>query len=239
LAELGQFAKAAEHTAEAIRLAESTQHHFTINWAYFAASMLHLAKGDWAEALAQVKRWLTTIQTGNITIHLPWAVSAFAWVLAQLGEGSQALDRAREGEQLLEQQEARGIVSHRIWAYGALGRAFLLLDRLDEARRLGGRALESSRRQPGVRAHALHLLGDVATHPDRFDAESGATYYREALALAQVHGMRPLVAHCHLGLGKLYRRNGEADLARDNLAAAATMYREMDMGFWLEQGNTV
>jgi class 3 adenylate cyclase/tetratricopeptide (TPR) repeat protein len=239
LAELGEFAAAAQYTADAIRLAESTQHHFTINWASFAASTLHLAKGDWAEALAQVKHWLATIQIGNITIHRPWAVSAFAWVLAQLGESGQALDRVREAEQLLEQQETQGIVSHRICAYGALGRALLLLDRLDEAQHLGARALESSGRQPGVTAHARHLLGDIATHDDRFDAESAAAHYREALALARLHGMRPLVAHCHLGLGKLYRRNGEAEHARDNLATATTMYRAMEMGFWLERGNAV
>src|SRR5262249_35048075 len=64
LAELGRFGEAAEHTTAAIRLAESTQHHFTINWAYFAASMLYLTKGDWAEALTQVKRWLATVQSG-------------------------------------------------------------------------------------------------------------------------------------------------------------------------------
>ena len=116
-----------------------------------------------------------------------------------------------------------------------MGRACLLLGRLDEARHLGDRAVESSQRQPGFAAHALRLLGDIATHPDRFDAESGAAHYREALALARLHGMRPLVAHCHLGLGKLYRRIGETEHARENLAAATTMYREMDMGFWLEQ----
>ena len=48
--------------------------------------------------------------------------------------------------------------------------------------------------------------------------------------------MRPLVAHCHLGLGKLYRRTGKPERAREHLTAATTMYREMDMGFWLEQG---
>ena len=47
--------------------------------------------------------------------------------------------------------------------------------------------------------------------------------------------MRPLVAHCHLGLGKLYRRIGKRKQARDHLMTATTMYREMDMPFWLEQ----
>jgi hypothetical protein len=117
----------------------------------------------------------------------------------------------------------------------AVSRACLLLGRLDEARRLGDCSVESSRRKPGFAAHALHLLGDIATHPDRFDAENGAAYYRRALALAELHGMRPLVAHCHLGLGKLYGRIGKPEHARENLTAATTMYREMDMDFWLER----
>jgi hypothetical protein len=45
----------------------------------------------------------------------------------------------------------------------------------------------------------------------------------------------PLVAHCHLGLGKLYRRTGKREQAQEHLSTAATMYHEMDMRFWLEK----
>ena len=47
--------------------------------------------------------------------------------------------------------------------------------------------------------------------------------------------MRPLVAHSHLGLGKLYRRTGKDDQAREHLTAATTMYREMGMTYWLDR----
>ena len=47
--------------------------------------------------------------------------------------------------------------------------------------------------------------------------------------------MRPLVAHCHLGLGKLYRRTDRLAQAREYLTMATASYREMDMQFWLEQ----
>jgi len=50
-----------------------------------------------------------------------------------------------------------------------------------------------------------------------------------------LHNMRPLVAHCHLGLGKLYRRIGEKERARENFSNATAMYREMEMDFWLDQ----
>jgi Flp pilus assembly protein TadD len=47
--------------------------------------------------------------------------------------------------------------------------------------------------------------------------------------------MRPLVAHCHLGLGKLYARIGRRAEARTDLSAAIELYRAMEMTFWLPQ----
>jgi hypothetical protein len=47
--------------------------------------------------------------------------------------------------------------------------------------------------------------------------------------------MRPLAAHCHLGLGKLYRRTGDRAKAQEHLATSGALYREMDMGFGLAQ----
>ena len=51
--------------------------------------------------------------------------------------------------------------------------------------------------------------------------------------------MRPLVAHCHLGLGKLYANTDKREQAGEHLTAAATLYREMDMRFWLEQAEAI
>ena len=65
--------------------------------------------------------------------------------------------------------------------------------------------------------------------------ESAEAHYGQALARADELGMRPLAAHCHLGLGQLYRRMGDRAKAQERLATAATMYREMGMGFWLEK----
>jgi tetratricopeptide (TPR) repeat protein len=158
-----------------------------------------------------------------------------AWVLAQLGEASEALNRALEGEQLLQRQAERGMVADRAWAYQALSRACLLLGRLDEARYLCDRVVESSPCHPGFAAYVPHLLGDIATRPDHFDAENAEAHYRQALALAEPRGMRPLVANCHLSLGKLYRRRGKREQAQEHLTIATAMYREMGMTHWREQ----
>ena len=47
--------------------------------------------------------------------------------------------------------------------------------------------------------------------------------------------MRPLQAHCHLGLGTLYVQTGRPEPARAALTTAIALYRAMEMTFWLPQ----
>jgi hypothetical protein len=96
----------------------------------------------------------------------------------------------------------------------------------------------SELRDPDLRGSNLRPWSSPSTtsgRPRAGGAEDAPGYYREALALADELGMRPLVAHCHLGLGKLYGRTGKRQEAQEHLTTAATMYGEVDMGFWLEQ----
>jgi len=162
-------------------------------------------------------------------------LGALASALAHLGEATDAVNRLREGEELYERLQATpelGVVWVRRHA-SSLGRASLMVGRRAEARRFAELALQT--RYRSRQAEALQLLGDIATHPEQFDPEKGAEYYRSALALAEELGMRPLVAHCHLGLGKVYRRTAKREQAQERLTTATTMYREMDMRFWLEE----
>jgi Tetratricopeptide repeat len=76
-----------------------------------------------------------------------------------------------------------------------------------------------------------------AAHPDLFEVDTAAAHYRQALALAEELGLRPLVAHCHLGLGKLNRRTGKREQAREHLTTATTMYGEIGVPFWLQQAD--
>jgi len=129
-----------------------------------------------------------------------------AWILAQRDEASEALNRLQEGEQLLERQAVTGLVDHRGGDYHALERACLLLGRLDEARSSGNRAVD---------------IEPVGTG-------------RDVTEQVQRVGREPGVTRRGLG-GKLYRRTGKQHEAHKHLTTATTMYREMDMQFWLEK----
>src|SRR5262249_55550025 len=154
---------------------------------------------------------ISVLQTGSVMLYPAVALSAS--VLAQFDEAGEAWTRFREAEQVFERQAASGHVGFLGFSSYIMGRTCLLIGPLDEALRLGKRGIEFSPRHPGFAAYNRHLLGDIATHPDRFNAESGEFHYREALALAEPRGMRPLVAHCHLGLGRLSQRTGKREQA--------------------------
>jgi hypothetical protein len=42
------------------------------------------------------------------------------------------------------------------------------------------------------------------------------------------------MAHCHSGLGRLYRRMGNAEPTQEHVAIATVMYGELRMTYWLE-----
>ncbi len=115
-----------------------------------------------------------------------------------------------------------------------LGEAYLLAGRIEDATQQARQALERSR-DLKQRGHEAYALGEIAAQRQPPDAESAAAAYRQAMTLADELGMHPLAAHCHLGLGTLYARTGLLEQARAEISAAMTLYRAMDMTFWLSR----
>jgi hypothetical protein len=62
---------------------------------------------------------------------------------------------------------------------------------------------------------------------------------QSAIALANTHGMRPLLAHGHLGLGLLYGRQGKREQAHGALSSAIALFRTMDMVSWLSRAQDI
>src|SRR5262249_6415435 len=162
----------------------------------------------------------------------------FSLVSATLGYAYVLAGRVSDALPLLEQSVAtEGVEIQRGRVHIWLSEAYLRLDRLDEALALAARGLEFCRMhaQRGEQAWALRLVGEIHAHCHPPEAELAETAYREALALAEALGMRPLQAHCHRGLGMLYGETGRPAPARTELSAAIALYRALDMSFWLPQ----
>jgi tetratricopeptide (TPR) repeat protein len=114
---------------------------------------------------------------------------------------------------------------------------YLLAGRCDEAWQHACQAFDRARQQKvrGHEAQALFQLAAVQVHATPLDVQQAEARYREALALAEALGMRPLQAHCYRGLGTLYAKTGRPEQACAALATAIDLYRAMEMTFWLPQ----
>src|SRR5262249_19845869 len=234
LGELGIFAEGRHHGEEALRLATLEGRGPTAVVAHDSLGRMYLTQGalehairtyDWGLALCRA--------SGNRNMLRP--------IGAGLGYTSALQGRLAEGRALLEEAISEGIrigamVNHPRWVTW-LSEVCRLAGHGDEAWQHARQALDLARQQKerGNEAYALHQLGVLQVHAAPPDAEQAEAYYHQALALAEELGMRPLVAHCHRGLGTLYARIGQWEHARTELATAIDLYRTMDMIFWLPQ----
>jgi tetratricopeptide (TPR) repeat protein len=233
LSSLGRFVDASAHAREALRIAEGADHPFTLAEALTGVGSVSLAQGDFERAIDALERARVLIHTWNFQ---PWAV------LARLGYAYTLSARPDEGRDLLEEviQNATTMSSMgvgRAMQLAWLGEAYLLEGRLDDALERAQQAVSLAQRhqERGHEAWSLRLLGESVSRRVPPALETAEGYYREALALAGHLGMRPLAAHCHLHLGKLFRKTDQHEQARQHLTTATTMFREMDMRFWLDQ----
>jgi class 3 adenylate cyclase/tetratricopeptide (TPR) repeat protein len=232
LVELGAFAEGRVLGDEAIQMAETADHPFSRSEAYSSIGRLSLRQGDFPKAISTLERGLEVCQAANIRLFVPWLASDLGAAYALAGRLPEALPLL---EQAMAQATAMGRLSHLSFWTVQLSAGYLLAGRLEDAMPLAQHALAHTRThgERGHQAHALRLLGDVYAQLQSPDVEPATAHYREALVLAEELGMRPLLAHCYLGLGTLYAKTGQREQARAELSAAIELYRAMDMTFWL------
>jgi class 3 adenylate cyclase/tetratricopeptide (TPR) repeat protein len=234
LAEVGEFAEGIAVGEEGLRIAEAVNHPGSLVSAYRSVGRPYLRQGNLHQALPLLERALSICEAADLPFH-------FSLLAPDLGAAYVLCGRVDEAvrllERALEQATSSSTMPIRMMQLSTLGAAYLHAGRLEEAGTLAARAREYHRthQERGLEAYALRLLGDIATHRDPREVTEADASYRQAQALADTLGMRPLVAHCHLGLGTLYATLGQQEQARTELTAAIAMYQAMEMIFWLPE----
>jgi class 3 adenylate cyclase/tetratricopeptide (TPR) repeat protein len=232
--ELGTFAEGRTLGDEGLRIAEMVAHPASLMWAYWGIGLLALRQGDMPRALPRLERAVGLCQDADLPIYFPWTAAPLVAAYTLVGRVADAVPLLT---QALEQTAALERVDIQALCLLPLGEAYVLASRLDEAHALAERvlALARERQERGNKAYALRLLGDLAAHREPPETERAEAHYRQALTLAEALGMRPLVAHCHRGLGMLYAATVQREQARTALSTAIALYHDMEMTFWLPQ----
>jgi class 3 adenylate cyclase/tetratricopeptide (TPR) repeat protein len=233
-AELGTFTAGRAFGEEGLQIAEMVAHPGSLMVASWGIGLLAFRQGDLPRALPLLEQAVGLCQD----VDLPWW---FSWMAPALGAAYTLARRIADAVPLLtralEESIAMARVDIQAFCRLSLGEAQLLTGHLEKAHAFTEQALAHARahQERSNEAYALRLLGDIAARCNPPEHNQAAIHYRQALALAEELGMRPLQAHCHRGLGTLYATTGQREQARAELVAAIAMYRDMAMTFWIPE----
>jgi tetratricopeptide (TPR) repeat protein len=217
-----------------MRMAEAVAHPASQMIAAWGLGLLALRQGALPRALPLLERAMGLCHEADLANFRPWIAAALG---AAYTLGGRVADAVPLLTRALEQTRAMDTVGDQTRCRLPLGEAQLLAGRLEEAQALteGTLVLVREHHERSNQAYALHLLGAIAGRREPPAVERAADSYRQALALAEELGMRPLQAHCHRGLGTLYSTTRHKAQARTTLSTAIALYRAMAMTFWLPE----
>ena len=234
LAERGEFAEGAAIGEEALRIAEGGDPGYSLIVGCAGLGNVCVARGDVDRAIAVLERGLD---------HEPNELNERIWpfVASALGAAYALAGRLGDALPLLEESVERAVgvklkANHAL-RLARLAEAHLRAGKPESAFPLAAQALDlaQEQRERGHEAHVFRLLASIDLEREVPVLDRAEEGYRKAMAIAEQLGMRPLQAHCHFDLSRLYQRRGNADAAAPELAAARDLYREMAMTFWLRQ----
>jgi tetratricopeptide (TPR) repeat protein len=231
---LGNVAEAVRHGREALRLAEEVGHRYSVMNALGSLGDVLMTRGELEEAISLFERFASLARENEVGVH----------VTASLGYALVLSGRVREGIALFENEcaaiDGAGWELFKARALASLGHAYLVAGRLHDAERRGHDALALARHrgERGAEGWALWLLAETAARQEPAARDDASARYAEALALAGQLGLRPLMAYCHGGLGRLLGRARHPD-AEAHVRRAATLAREMEITLWRWPGETL
>jgi hypothetical protein len=212
----------------------------SIVFAYYAVGAAALIRGEFDRAIAALEHGLKVCEAAEIPVQRPLVVSGLAVGYAFVG-------RFDEAQRLLENSSDHSVLTTegetpKVPLGKALGmvwdvETYLLAGRYSEAEALACQALAvlGKSKHRGSDAWLKYLLAENLARRDSAELIQAECNYRAAMTLARDLGMRPLLAHCYLGLGQIHARAKDARSAQLDLNSAGELYRSMSMPFWLDR----
>jgi tetratricopeptide (TPR) repeat protein len=229
-AQLGRFSEGISTAETAIRIAEESEHPYSLAYAFCSLGFSFLLKGDLERAISALERSQKVCESSEIRVLT-------TQVGSNLGYAYALADRVCDAIPLMEKADAQSEMIGRKagWALRLtwLAHVRLLEGRSAAAREQGQRALALARDggERGYQAWAYKLLGDVLQE-DSSDPAEALGHYAASMDLATELAMRPLQAHIHLSMGRLHACGRQIEKAKPELSLALASYRSMEMPLW-------
>jgi DNA-binding NtrC family response regulator/tetratricopeptide (TPR) repeat protein len=200
LAELGEFDEAAVVAGDGVRLAETVEDAWSLVSAYLGSGIVHLRRGQAAEAIAPLERGVDVARRFNVDVWFTPLAGALGYARVLAGDAPAGVALLTEA---IDQARAKRLRFYYSLCLAWLADAHRLGGRLDEAMEGARAALAAceERGERGYQAHTLRVLADVIAARPSSAPDDALASYRRALAAAEALGMEPLAAECRRRLG--------------------------------------
>ncbi len=237
LAESGLFAESLSAGQIMMRAVEAAGNPLATAITCVAIGYAYVRRGVAAQAISLLERGMKLCQTFDLDIQVPWTASTLGLAYALGGRCELGIEYAEDG---VKRGDALGLPRYQPLRISLLANVYLLAGRCEDAHAAAQRALELARRyqEKGPEAWALYLLAASQKDSPRPQTTPVRDTYLDALRRSETVGMRPLSAHCHLGLGRLYHRTDRDSEAKAKFSQAVDLYRQMDMQYFLKQAES-
>jgi tetratricopeptide (TPR) repeat protein len=232
LSELGEFEEAETWSRQGIELTKQVKNVFSTALVYASSGFAFLRHGKLDTALKLLQKADRLGREADMQ-------SISSYIAGSLGDVYLLLDRPDDAipilEKAVEPQSLDSSVISTIHPISVLAEAYRLTGQIKKAVKTAEEALRVFRQTEEIcfGAWAIYVMAKIQSETGSEQIGQATHTYRRAISLAEELKMRPLLAHCHLDLGKFYNGRGEIKKARSELMKAIDLYRSLDMRFWL------
>lgn len=229
MAELGNFEKIEEIGHEALEIAKKAENAMSLILGYDSLAMAYLRHGEVECALPLLEKGHELCRSYEVRIFYSFTVGSLGYAYLLANEPRRALTVLEEGAKA-ENLQASIFTVHSLTtladAYRAVGETPLATETVSCALKIA-----NEREERGFEAWAMLVMAGI--HADAGRLEEATQWYGRALQQATDLSMRPLIGHCHNGLGHVYLRLGKERKAQSETKMALEIYRMLGMTYWL------
>jgi class 3 adenylate cyclase/tetratricopeptide (TPR) repeat protein len=232
LAEVGDFDEAEAQAAEALRRSKASERPDPLMWSHWGAGMVMLLRGNAGEAAGIFNHLLNLCRAHDLDAYFSRVTAALGCAKARSGQVAGGLQLLQEAVSLDRSAEPR--TTH-AFALTALAEASLLAGDAEKALSGVTEALRQTEKyhERGEEAYARWLQATIlSVSGEDFAVASNA--FKDAAGLAAELGLKPLLAHCYLGLGDLDARCGGTRTRSDHRERGFMLLETLHMRQWID-----
>ena len=228
MAELGSFDKIEEIGNEALEIAERVRNALTLAFVYNFLALSYLRLGEFKPAISLLEKCHELCHYSEVQSMYSVTVGSLGYAYLLAKEPQRALTLLEDGTKE-DNLRASFWPTHPLIILADVYRA---ADKVSEAAETVSRALKISdqRGERGFEAWALLVMAGIKNAAQQH--EEAINWNQRALQQASDLSMRPLVAHCHLGLAESYLHLGNEKQAQFENETALEMYQSLGMTYW-------